>query len=513
MCGIVSLISKRQNGFFQADLEMFRDLLVLDTLRGLDSTGVFSVDNNHNVNLLKIASHPYHLFAAEGWGKWQGRASSNGRILVGHNRKATKGAVNSMNAHPFHEGNIVLVHNGSLREDHKKTMADVEVDSHAVCHAFNEKGAENVIPNINGAFAFVWWDIAKSRLYAVRNDERPLSIVETDDYFIMLSENWMALQLLARARKKIVDVIDILPGKLHEFRIGGQCEVTDVKLHEPDYSEFYTNGRVRQGTWQHGDQGSSVSEGKPVTTTSRGGTQVTNTTGKSNSDETDVTGRKSSTLSLVKVETTSRTEDKPPFDADLGHVPCTDYPRASQVLVKYVEMVPHANRAFYVAKGHTVQPGGAKVDVVSYIPMSYVKDGEMIQYMEKFALARVVKHTTSICGRSLMVNQNTFPETVRVHNMDITQPEWAYVVTSCECSQCKAKIYDEEQPFTAVRRAVGNTLKVTCADCIEDKLPGEMKHEFQQNRLAAVQAHIREREEIAGNALAESQARGTSTLH
>src|SRR3546814_8848521 len=57
--------------------------------------------------------------------------------FVGHNRFATKGKVNDLNAHPFHYGNIVGAHNGTLEKSSwdaldKKLGEDTDVDSQAI---------------------------------------------------------------------------------------------------------------------------------------------------------------------------------------------------------------------------------------------------------------------------------------------------------------------------------------------------------------------------------------------
>src|SRR5215213_5644178 len=218
MCGIVGLIARKTGGFFHSDLEMMEGLLLLDTLRGPDSTGVFSVMRDKSLCLTKIGSHPLHLFTTPAWAKNRGKTVQNGRIIIGHNRKATSGAVNSENSHPFYEENIVLVHNGMVRGGHKK-MAEVEVDSHAVCHAFNEKGAEEVLKTLDAAFAFVWWDIKQQKLFAVRNSERPLTISVTDELYIIASEAWMPAGVCGRMNpsKKILEVINVEPGQLYSF--------------------------------------------------------------------------------------------------------------------------------------------------------------------------------------------------------------------------------------------------------------------------------------------------------
>jgi len=147
MCGIVGMIAKKQAGFSYSEVAAFKDALLIDSLRGEDSTGVFSVMRNKTVNAIKVATHPLHLYQCTDWTSLESKIVQHGRFVVGHNRSATKGAIKTENAHPFHEGKIILVHNGTLRGDHKE-LADVEVDSHAICHALNEKPPEEVIKEL-----------------------------------------------------------------------------------------------------------------------------------------------------------------------------------------------------------------------------------------------------------------------------------------------------------------------------------------------------------------------------
>lgn len=504
MCGIVSLISKRAGGLWGADLDLFEGLLVLDTLRGLDSTGVFCVDAARQVGFMKVASHPYHLFAMQEYPKWRQRAISSGRILVGHNRKATQGSINSRNAHPFHSGNIVMVHNGTLRGDHKKDYAPVDVDSHALTIAFDEKGAEAVIPTINGAFALIWWDIEKSSLFAIRNDERPLEIVETDDSYFLLSESWMAMQLLARDRKKVTNVHTIEAGKLYEFKIGGAHTIKDIPLHKYEPVVYHTG---RQHYQQSGGT-SSVSGGKSQT-------PPASTTGT-------VTTSPSTAVTLVK-------NDSPPVGgAVLGapgnaevrslpvdmanHVPCEEFTKGQTILVKLYEMKLSDDGQLYFCRGKVVEPDSPEIDVSCYIKEADIS-GQQVKYLNAPVEAVVVKHTSSTCGRSLYVNKITLPVMVDAHNARLTESEWMYVATYCKCTQCKARIHDEERQFTSVARRPNNQYTVICADCVEDNLKGPTKHEFNQARLTALQANFGERIAAAIGDDSTTQAPGSSALH
>lgn len=513
MCGIVSIISSNPSGFFQKDLEIFENLLVLDTLRGLDSTGVFSVDTARNVNIMKVASHPYHLFACEGWKKWRGKAVSNGRILVGHNRKATQGSINSKNAHPFHENNIVLVHNGTLRQDHKK-LADVDVDSHAICHAINEKGVENVIPHLQGAFALVWWDIEKNSLFAVRNDERPLSIVKTDTAYYMLSEPWMALQLLAREGKKVVETFDIKPGQLYEFKIGGNYTVTQIDLKEPDWTNYtkqYGQGNCHVGrVRQSGVQTPSVEGPKPTQTSGS-----TSATSVQTGNPVTTTGGTTSHSNLTLVKSGERPPGMP--DEHTGHVDCEEFPRGSEVQVKLYEMKPSGDGKWYTMRGKVSEPGKPELDVIGFERAAVINEGGKVVAMTNGqCVATVIKHTESLCGRSLYVrNVSPAGASVHVHNANITEREWNYVLHEGKCKQCGSKITEYDQLYTSVSRKPNNKLSITCPDCIEDKLIGEYKHEFTQNRLATLQAWEFERHTSDGTIKSSpaTAAASSPTLH
>src|SRR3546814_15519590 len=91
-----------------------RRLLVFDYFSGPDSTGFAALRKDGTHRLAKIASNPLNLFDMKRFSE-----ANNGYqslAFVGHNRFATKGKVNDLNAHPFHYGNIVGAHNGRSEE-------------------------------------------------------------------------------------------------------------------------------------------------------------------------------------------------------------------------------------------------------------------------------------------------------------------------------------------------------------------------------------------------------------
>ncbi len=221
MCGIVGLISRNSNGFWKAHAELFSAMVRMDSIRGADSTGVFGVGPGGKVDIVKGDADGYVFTRSVPYTKFEERMYRKYRIAIGHNRSATKGAVTPHNAHPFKEGNIVLVHNGTIfnSEDLNK---ESEVDSHAIAHALNQHNAVEALGKINGAFALVWYNIEDQTLNLARNAARPLCLMETDDYWVVCSEPGLPAWLINRQSvPNAIKQIDVVkPETILSFKLG-----------------------------------------------------------------------------------------------------------------------------------------------------------------------------------------------------------------------------------------------------------------------------------------------------
>jgi hypothetical protein len=177
MCGIVGYISAKQDTSYKAEKEHFmRFALALDTLRGFDSTGVMTLRRKFKVDVMKttmpgdkfVHSPKYLKTWKPGWTQF------------GHNRAATVGKVNVNNAHPFTDGPITLVHNGTLYAAGSTLPVynkKLDVDSMQVAHnfaAYKPEDAKHVLEKIDGAYALVWYDKRDRSVNVARNSERPL---------------------------------------------------------------------------------------------------------------------------------------------------------------------------------------------------------------------------------------------------------------------------------------------------------------------------------------------------
>jgi hypothetical protein len=203
MCGIVGVAGTGPASHQMK--EFFCQLLHADVIRGHHATGVAAIDTiNRSLVVEKkaIASPDFlkekepmeNLFAVR----------HNFNIYIGHNRWATSGAKDDDdNAHPFIHGDIVGVHNGSLRkqsrlDDHK----DFVVDSDNLFYQLNKTGLDDMISKADGAYALVWYDRKDNTLNFLRNDERPLAIAKlSNGYWVWASEIGMLRWLVKRHKQ------------------------------------------------------------------------------------------------------------------------------------------------------------------------------------------------------------------------------------------------------------------------------------------------------------------------
>jgi len=212
MCGIVGVIGS----YFKKEEEVFRDLLIIDSLRGEDSTGVIGINHQSKPSVFKKAVNAIDFL---GFKKADSLINAS-RILIGHNRFATKGKVNETNAHPFQYGDFTGVHNGTLRN--QSLLPDsksFEVDSENIFYSFSKIGVDETIKKLDGAFTLVWFNEKEKTVSFVRNNERPLFYCYTEDqrsiYFA--SEAWMLAGILNRRGVKHDPIISVKEGHIYTF--------------------------------------------------------------------------------------------------------------------------------------------------------------------------------------------------------------------------------------------------------------------------------------------------------
>ena len=251
MCGIFGVISRTKTGMFNDELAFLRQAFIAGATRGEDSAGAFMVPSAdpHSVEWVKKAGEPFHLLYHKDFKDLFERTDKGGRVLVGHNRYATKGSVSDANAHPFNVGPITLVHNGTIHSGLNYPKG-IDVDSHALAHALAEEGIE-VFSKINGAFACVWHDARTGHLHIAKNYERPLSMIESYGTYFFASEAPMLLWLFHRNQSgyynnyKKFNSVEIKNNKLYTFNLTAD---DPVPIEEPLPEKKYYPTTTYQGS-------------------------------------------------------------------------------------------------------------------------------------------------------------------------------------------------------------------------------------------------------------------------
>ncbi len=195
MCGIFctagDLIAKQDNFMY--------DMFVMDSLRGMDSCGLLTVKAyGEDAAVFKKAMLPHDYLDSRGYAKL---IKPKNKVMVGHNRWATKGTVNHVNAHPFTVGSITGVHNGTLAHQYRLPDSyQFDVDSENIMHAINKIGIEETWKLVDGAAALMWWDAKANTFNFIRNAERPLFFCYSKDLKQMYaaSEKFMLMSALHR---------------------------------------------------------------------------------------------------------------------------------------------------------------------------------------------------------------------------------------------------------------------------------------------------------------------------
>lgn len=215
MCGLVGVFGQ----IGQVQDTIFKQLLILDAIRGEHSTGILNVTINGSTNILKKMGGPSELAQYK---QYDGVFRKANRVLMGHNRWATQGEVNHQNAHPFEFDTIIGAHNGTLRN--KGVLPDsyrFDVDSENLYHAIDKGGLDTTIAKVNGAFSLTWYNKEEKTLNFLRNSERPMHMCLSSDNKALYwaSEPWMLEAVLAKNNVTHGDIISTTTGKLYQYNI------------------------------------------------------------------------------------------------------------------------------------------------------------------------------------------------------------------------------------------------------------------------------------------------------
>ena len=262
MCGIVGVAGT----LGKTEEDAFQDLLVIDSIRGEDSTGAAFISRQNDVDVVKTVGDPYQLIDTVRYTACTRRAN---KCIIGHNRSATVGKVVRKNAHPFEFFNLVGVHNGTLTNKYVlKDSHQFDTDSEALYSNISRFGVENVVPDVNGAYTLVWYHIQDNTINFLRNKERPLFYAFTADEKAVFwaSEIWMLLGAMHRRGIKPKEVLE-LPIDTH-FSL--TIPLVGAVFDKPKTQQVVQKEVFTQGTAACGKGTTSTTTNLPATTSKKG---------------------------------------------------------------------------------------------------------------------------------------------------------------------------------------------------------------------------------------------------
>lgn len=234
MCGIVGVIGnnlkkKHENFMMQA--------LLVDSLRGFHSTGIARIPwaTNGDVRIFKKALPAWDFLEMKTTAKLLSE-NMGASAYIGHNRHATRGAINNANSHPFQIDHITMVHNGSLlRTNNLPDYKQFEVDSENIAHCLATIGVHETTKLLDGAYALVWHDASDHTMHMVRNSQRPMhfATMEDEDVIIYGSEEGMLDWIASRCDLKISTFYELAPHTHAIFHLNKKgTKVSDFDLEE-----------------------------------------------------------------------------------------------------------------------------------------------------------------------------------------------------------------------------------------------------------------------------------------
>lgn len=255
MCGIVGCAGDLTN----KEEGALKQLLIINSLRGIDSTGIAVVPTH--VGDVKIAKGVGDVFQLSDRKIFTDAFIGKNKVIIGHGRSATQGSISRKNAHPFMFDKVVGVHNGTLRNktsipDHYK----FDTDSEALYNHINNVGIDAAMKEINGAYSLVWYNREENTLNFLRNEERPMSFVFTKDkkQLFFASEFWMIQGVCWREKIEIEAPTFLPEHMLYSFKVPvtafdsfGAPEVRKIKPEEKQTPVFQAPPQVcgTSGGW------------------------------------------------------------------------------------------------------------------------------------------------------------------------------------------------------------------------------------------------------------------------
>lgn len=236
-CGLVGFSGSNGN-FFNAGL--IRTLLWHNSItRGKHATGIYTP----SMGIIKDSKEAKDFFKDE---VKMNLFEENDSYVLGHVRAATVGNASDPNAaHPWDFGNIVMMHNGTLKNHESlaekysigkdEWVVDSQVLGHALSKDFNTDTPFKVLSEYIGAAATIIYHKERQSLFVYRDEERTLYYgYLNDDIYISSMDD--ILSIIGCSNIKMFD-----PYRVHEIKDGKILNKIVIKRKKASRNNIVTN--------------------------------------------------------------------------------------------------------------------------------------------------------------------------------------------------------------------------------------------------------------------------------
>lgn len=228
----------------QQEIKNVVQLGIMSQLRGMDSTGVFTLrrKKNEKVHIQQrrtVGDATRFLYTPD---TKQLLSQDHTFLISGHSRFATSGAVNERNAQPIHEGHIVAVHNGTITEfEPPNDEFETNTDSRVLVRKIANCGLARALDEAReGAWALSYFDMRGRTLHFTRNWRRSLFFMwnHSRTCFYWASERGMLDLLREReGHGSFLDPQAFIVDKLYTFKVPG-VDYTIADAQRPRAEQF-----------------------------------------------------------------------------------------------------------------------------------------------------------------------------------------------------------------------------------------------------------------------------------